>query len=76
MMTSESASRRGVTKVVGSVMPTATVTMPYLGAVVAKGKATWGDDGVGSGGGRAWRKSEKVVWSWVGLGWAVRNWLF
>ena len=57
-----------------SVAPT-TVTMPYLGAVVAKGKATFVVGGEESGGARSrWRVELGVgVWpGFVGMG----GWLF
>lgn len=49
-----------------SVAPT-TVTMPYLGAVVAKGKATFVVGGEESGGGRSRWRVELGLGLWPGF---------
>lgn len=71
-----SSTRATVTQSVGlgGVSPTATVTMPYLGAVVAKGRATWGLDGMGSGGVRV-RGRKLRLEGWAVIGWVVLEWL-
>ena len=73
-----SSTRATVTQSVGlgSVSPTATVTMPYLGAVVAKARATWGLDGVGSGGVRVRGRGRKLrLEGCAVVGWVVLEWL-
>ncbi|KAL2044351.1 hypothetical protein N7G274_003056 [Stereocaulon virgatum] len=51
----------------GEATPTTTVTMPYLGAVVAKGKATFFEGGLESGGirGKGKGRVEWGSWLWV-----------
>lgn len=71
--TGERGSSTSATAFAGVVTPTATLTLPYLGAVVAKGEATWGVDGLGSGGVRVKVGFELgiglVFLGWVFLGW-------
>ncbi|MCJ1275725.1 hypothetical protein MMC21_003528 [Puttea exsequens] len=58
----ESSGAVATSAALRSVSPTTTVTRPYMGAVIAKGEATWG---VGGGENRGSRVRGRDSWWWL-----------